>query len=133
MGENMYSDVVVGMFGPEWPEGRTEDAEVSKRYGIRVAIDRAPFMVNAGTFGRALEIYCRYFKCALEVFSGPFPDNWGSAVDENKYFRHTPSDGESRILDIHILRDGQEICPKQNLDYPLLDGDIIEVGAIRIC
>jgi len=31
----------------------------------------------------------------------------------------------TQTVDIHIIRDSVEICPKQDLNYNLLDGDII--------
>ena len=35
---------------------------------------------------------------------------------------------EYRIVDIHIKRGADVICPKQDLSYPLLDTDIVSIG-----
>ena len=34
------------------------------------------------------------------------------------------------LVDIHILRGTENICPKQDLDFPLLDSDIVAIGAL---
>jgi hypothetical protein len=127
------ADVIVGLFGPEWPEGRSDDDEISAIYGVRVVTQRAAFMVNASTFGRALSIYCRYFRCKLTPFSGELPEAWGGCGDQASYFEYTPEHGEERILDIHIQRGDEIVCPKQNLDFPLDDGDLITIGVIYVC
>lgn len=37
------------------------------------------------------------------------------------------------LLDIHILRDGVEICPKQNLSFELQQEDIIKLNMNFFC
>ena len=49
----------------------------------------------------------------------------------SKYFIHTDnSSGESTLVDLHIIRGEEEICPKQDLDLYLLDSDIVEMGPL---
>ncbi|MCF7223632.1 hypothetical protein [Marilutibacter chinensis] len=54
--------------------------------------------------------------------------------DPPKYFRYYPRDSDSAVefhmVDIHIYRDGMEICPKQDLAFPLEDEDAIEAGPL---
>jgi hypothetical protein len=55
--------------------------------------------------------------------------------DPPKWFRvygipDTPF--EYRVVDIHIKRGDEVICPKQDLSFPLLDADIVSIG-MRAC
>jgi len=55
-------------------------------------------------------------------------------ADPPKHFKYF-SKGEVEnfvLVDIHIERDGIEICPKQDLRFPLLASDIVEAGVL-IC
>jgi hypothetical protein len=51
--------------------------------------------------------------------------------DPPKYFRYSePSDSAEDkywLVDIHVSRDGKEICPKQDLTFPLQPGDVVEI------
>lgn len=50
-----------------------------------------------------------------------------------KYFRLAESDtGSEIIVDVHIMRDGMEICPKQDADFALEPDDVVEAG-ILVC
>ncbi len=53
-------------------------------------------------------------------------------ADPPKYFKYF-SKGEAEkfvLVDIHVERDGIEICPKQDLGFPLLAADIVEAGVL---
>jgi hypothetical protein len=52
--------------------------------------------------------------------------------DPPKYFRyHSPRDPDGYFLvDIHIERDGQEICVGQDLSFALLETDIVTAGML---
>ena len=51
----------------------------------------------------------------------------------DKYFKHIDNDtGYSQLVDLHIIREADVICPKQNLDVQLQSNDIIELGEL-IC
>jgi len=49
-----------------------------------------------------------------------------------KYFRYFtgPDATEHELVDIHVERDGQILCPKQDLDFPLLPGDKVIPGPL---
>ena len=34
------------------------------------------------------------------------------------------------LVDIHVERDAQDICIKQNLGFSLLESDIVSIGAL---
>jgi hypothetical protein len=53
--------------------------------------------------------------------------------DPPKWFRvyGIPDFGEQFILvDIHVMRGAEDLCPRQDLAFPLLDSDIVRIGAI---
>ncbi|UOD27600.1 hypothetical protein INH39_19015 [Massilia violaceinigra] len=52
--------------------------------------------------------------------------------DSPKYFRyHNPaSDPQFYPVDVHILREGMTICPRQDLSFALLPGDKVEAGVL---
>ena len=53
--------------------------------------------------------------------------------DPPKWFRVSglpDFDGHPMLVDIHVLRGGEEICPKQDLSFPLFDTDIVKIGLI---
>lgn len=55
------------------------------------------------------------------------------AHDPPKWFRvyRMPEPDEDYFLvDIHVLRGKENICPKQDLTFPLLDSDIVSIGAL---
>ncbi len=56
--------------------------------------------------------------------------------DPPKYFRYhdekSPVPEGYVLVDIHVTRSGQEICPKQNLLFKMQSGDIVEILAL-IC
>ena len=55
------------------------------------------------------------------------------AHDPPKWFRVSDPNGDSTkysLHDIHIRRGDSEICPKQDLLYPLLPDDIVNIGAL---
>lgn len=55
-------------------------------------------------------------------------------ADPPKYFKYFQQAdcGDYVLVDIHIERDGVEICPKQDLSFPLHASDIVEAGVL-IC
>jgi hypothetical protein len=49
-----------------------------------------------------------------------------------KYFRFIDSShGIDALVDVHISRNGEHICPKQDLDFLLEPDDIVEAGALE--
>lgn len=51
--------------------------------------------------------------------------------DPPKYFRYYPvGSTEFYLVDVHVSRDGDEICPKQDLTFLLESGDSVEAGLL---
>jgi len=89
-------------------------------------------VINASTLREALSSYCENYHCRIEPYDGSW-DSVPLAPGEEKYFFYKSSDGNVRLVDIHVCRnDGREICPKQNFEFELLSGDKIYIGEL-IC
>lgn len=77
--------------------------------------------LSAGTLGQLL--------LELEKATGAWvvPDE-----DGPKYFRYYANRdaAEWEAVDIHVLRKGEEICPKQELGFALLPGDKVVPGLL---
>jgi hypothetical protein len=86
-----------------------------------VLVDLPGLALSGSTLGELL--------ASLEQATGDrvIPDN-GS----EKYFLYFSgrAAGNPMLVDIHILRDGQEICPKQDLSFALLDSDKVVAGPL---
>ena len=53
--------------------------------------------------------------------------------DPPKFFRiyRLPEQPESyQLVDIHLVRNGEDICLKQGLAFPLLDSDVVVMGTL---
>ncbi|NVM86432.1 hypothetical protein FHT32_006667 [Variovorax sp. SG517] len=86
--------------------------------------------IAVNTLGEALAAYELRFNAKIVPFAGN-PDDLHLA--EPKYFTFQGSGQDTSILvDIHIHRDGKEICPRQDLNFRLLAGDLVELGPL-IC
>jgi len=65
-----------------------------------------------------------------------YTDHTGLCViphDPPKYFRCYPrgeDPGLYDLVDVHVERNGDEICPKQDLAFPLLPGDVVTIGLL---
>lgn len=79
-------------------------------------------LIEARTLGEAIARACTYFGVAILPHDPP------------KWFRvyQTPdlSSDHYKLVDIHIYRGEENICPKQDLDYPLQEADIVSIGAL---
>jgi hypothetical protein len=91
-----------------------------------------PYIVIAKKLGNALKA----LELARAVTITPYDGSWETAkfdIDEPpKYFIYGMPDGSQSLVDIHIIRLGEHLCPKQDLNFVLQDGDIIVPGAL-IC
>ena len=84
--------------------------------------------VSANRLSEAISAYERTFNA--EVIPAPMgiPELVGH---EGKYFLHTDLDsGRKNLVDIHVFRGGRDLCVKQNLEFPILPGDLIEMGEL---
>ena len=111
-------------------DGRLTVTEIHKHVG-KIFVRPSPYLVEAGTLGEAI----RHLERFLGVEITPFDENLESSdhtVPERKYFRYLATDGTSYLTDIHVRRSGEEICPKQDLDFVLKVGDVIILDSL-IC
>ena len=55
-----------------------------------------------------------------------------SPHDPPKYFRYysTSTPDQYLLVDVHIEREGVELCPKQDLAFQLEPGDIVSAGVL---
>jgi len=102
------------------PSERNLDSFLQTKEGHRI---------EASTLGEAI----RVAEQMLQVRIVPH--------DLPKYFRIHPVPEQSvhripeqtkiyRLVDIHLLRNGEDICLKQDLAFPLLDSDVVVMGAL---
>jgi hypothetical protein len=94
------------------PREREPGSLVSTKPGLPIV---------ARTLGEAITVAAEYFKVRIVPHD---PPKWfrvyGTRQDVTEY----------TLVDIHIKRDGQEICPKQDLEYLLMESDIVSIGAL---
>jgi hypothetical protein len=89
--------------------------------GVAELIRLKNVLIEAGTLGEAIRETERIANVRIVAHDPP------------KWFRVYSSSGASseyRLVDIHILRDDQEICPKQDLSYALLSNDIVRIAGV---
>lgn len=82
---------------------------------------RAGLPIVAQTLGDAVTVAANYFGVRIVPHDPP------------KWFRIygiPESRGEYKLVDIHVLRDGKDICPKQDLSFPLLESDVVTIGVL---
>jgi hypothetical protein len=82
----------------------------------------------AKTLGEAIAHYANHFAVEISAMTTPLdgkPENLG------KFFEcRQPATGMYWVLDIHVLRGNEELCPKQDLLFGLHAQDIVELGAL---
>lgn len=85
-----------------------------------------PFCISAGDLAGALKAYEAHFGVTIEPHRVLL-----QGQTEYKYFNVTSSRSrESGLVDIHVFRGSEEICPRQDLEFPLNEGDVIEMGSL---
>jgi hypothetical protein len=126
----------VNIYGPRNPDGISVELD-RERY---VKVDH-PFYVDVDTLGDALLAYGDWYKDKVdyEWKKGKFTPSPGpSGADcwpegeQPKYFIYKEGNGDISYVDVHVLRAGEEICPKQDVGFRLENGDIIRIG-ILVC
>ena len=114
---------MITIYGPSCP--RRIDRR--KELGEYEPYDEKGFSSSALSLKAAITDYENEFQIRIEKYDGTSP---GIEIgDPPKYFYYNTGSNKY-LVDIHINRDGQEICPKQNLNFALLDGDIITIGQL---
>jgi len=86
----------------------------------------AALQCEAKTLADAIRQYETAFVCTIRPFEELLPNQ-----SELKYFDFSDMSGElNGLVDIHVLRSGFEICPKQDLSFPLEESDHVEIGLL---
>jgi hypothetical protein len=81
---------------------------------------------SARTLGEAIQHYESKFGVAIRPCTKPLPGE-----SEVKYFEVSEAGaGITWLVDIHVVRGSAEICPKQDLSFPLLESDLVEMGEL---
>ena len=95
------------------PLERQSDALVRSRPGLPIV---------AQTLGEAVAVAADYFRVRIVPHD---PPKWFRIYDM------PDSTAEDYMLvDIHVLRGGQNICIKQDLSFPLLESDVVSIGVL---
>lgn len=84
----------------------------------------------APTLGAALKAYEKEFAVSIEPYDGSLPTVPFHPDEPPKYFFYDDNRTGPRLVDVHIQRGSHDICPKQDLQFQLLKGDIIHIGAL---
>jgi hypothetical protein len=94
------------------PRERQSGALVRSRPGLPIV---------ARTLGEAVATAAEYFGALIVAHD---PPRWFRVYD------NPDLTAEYKLVDIHVLRNGQEICPKQDLSFPLLEPDVVSIGVL---
>jgi len=94
------------------PRERQSGALVRTRPGL---------LIVAGTLGEAVTAAAEYFGARIVAHD---PPKWFRVYDNPDLTE------EYKLVDIHVLRNGQQICPKQDLSFPLLERDVVNIGVL---
>ncbi|MCQ4164196.1 hypothetical protein [Tahibacter harae] len=87
------------------------------------------FFTEAATLGAALDAYAAHF--GVRVVPMTDISHLGYQPGERKFFEFCDPPEEAGFpVDIHVIRGAEEICPKQDLDFPLQPGDRIDLGML---
>ena len=88
------------------------------------------YCCKAHTLAEALSIYENVFNARVTPMHEPL---LGLSANIGKYFDYLDLDtGVKTAVDVHVVRQGQHICPKQNLAFELQTEDIVDIGPL-IC
>jgi hypothetical protein len=118
----------VAMYGPDWPER----IDRRKELGPYEPRPEPPFEAEGAVLKDALRVYERAFGAVLTRYDGSLPHVPLRHGEPPRYFFYKRKDGDIQLVDIHIQRGQEEICPRQDTEFPLRDGDVIQIGEL-IC
>lgn len=83
---------------------------------------------EAHTLAEALSIYESVFNARVTPMQEPL---LGLSANIGKYFDYLDLDsGVKTAVDIYVVRQGRDICPKQNLSFELQFADIVDIGPL---
>lgn len=120
---------MIQIFGPENHQRYLADTPDGTGF---VRAEGTPVLANATTLSEAIQAYENEYAVSIVPYDGSLQAIPFTEGEERKYFFYIRSATERQLVDIHVVRDAQEICPKQNLSFELLDGDTIRIGEL-IC
>lgn len=84
----------------------------------------APLRLRAATLGDALDAYEEAY--GAEIFAA---DGHGG-----RYFVCQDLDsGDEYLVDVHVLREGEELCPRQDRGFALRPGDRVLLMGLLAC
>jgi hypothetical protein len=95
------------------PLERRPDAVVRGRPGLPVV---------AQTAGEAIAAAAEHFGVRIVPHD---PPKWFRIYGMPEY-----ASEQYLLVDIHVERDAQDICIKQDLRFPLLESDVVSIGAL---
>jgi len=95
------------------PLEREPGAVVRSRRGLPIV---------AQTLGEAIEAAAKYFSVRIVAHD---PPKWFRIYGLPKH-----NADQYLLVDIHVCRGAQNICPKQDLSFPLLEADVVSIGAL---
>jgi hypothetical protein len=95
-----------------------------------VLLKSDPLIVDTETLGLALAAYSRQYGVRIRPYDGSDPQVPFNPGELPKYFFYEKSDGSSWLVDIHINRGTESICPKQDLSVRLQHGDEVHIGEL---
>jgi hypothetical protein len=98
-----------------------------------------PVIVDVEVLEDALLAYGDYFRYKIDgeftpgkftpAAGPPGEDSWPDGM-EPRYFLYEDGYGDKSLVDIHVTRDEIETCPKQDLTFAFVEGDVIDIGQL---
>ena len=102
--------------------------------------DGAPdlaFRCACETLGEAINAYERAFCVSITPYDGINPPVSPEADAGPKYFVYSDAplgeEPDEILVDIHVERNGEEICPKQDLAFRLQPDDVVQIWTGMVC
>ncbi|MCS3809728.1 MULTISPECIES: hypothetical protein [Xanthomonas] len=111
--------------------GPSSDMKLVHKQGETVVVNTpVPVLADAVTLGEALTAYTDSQGACIVPYDGSWEDVPFETGEEPKYFVYTSTQGGPTLVDIHIARAGDLLCPKQDVYFRLEDGDRILIGEL---
>src|SRR5262245_47143263 len=106
------------MFGPDTPL-------------VSLELEAIPLEVEAATLGEAIAAYEAAFAVSITPYDGRFADlPWDPADPKWFIYASRRPKWEEVVVDIHVERNGESLCPRQNLHFALEASDVIHIGML---
>jgi hypothetical protein len=85
-----------------------------------------PVVSSAKNLADAIADYEKAFDVKIMPYVGDLIER-----DEAKFFTIILNTGEdSGLVDIHVTRNGEEICLKQDVQFELIESDVVSMGRL---